>query len=159
MPRRIPLHSGLFATVDDEDFDWLTAIGHWRLFRNRPTAHAYAVTGRSVRMHRLILGAPIAAQVDHANGDGLDNRRSNLRLCSGTQNLGNQAKRTRATSSRFKGVARHSQSGRWQAYISVGGKRRHLGLFDSEADAARAYDSAAVVTFGAFARPNEGGVS
>ena len=96
--------------------------------------------GKSVveytRMHRHILDAPANMQVDHINGDRLDNRRSNLRLCTNTQNSWNK----RGKKGAFRGVAFHKQRGKWQASIRIGeGRRLHLGLFSTEEEAGEAY--------------------
>ncbi len=109
---------------------------------------------RTIRLHRLIAGAPPEVHVDHANGDILDNRRSNLRFCTRSQNSANAGKSGVARSSQYKGVCYVKRSGKWQAHIKVLGIRHFLGTFRSEVDAARAYDRAAVQHFGEFARPN-----
>jgi hypothetical protein len=103
-----------------------------------------------VRMHNLILGA---AGVDHRNGDGLDNQRHNLREADQGRNNQNARKRA-GTSSRYKGVHKDRRTGKWVAQITIGGRRRHLGVFTEETAAALAYDEAARELFGEFARPN-----
>jgi hypothetical protein len=94
--------------------------------------------------------------VDHWNRDTLDDRRSNLRICLRGQNNTNSRKRSRpaGTSSRFKGVSWRKQKGRWVAKIRKNDSHYFLGYFDSEEDAARAYDAAARRIFGEFARTN-----
>ena len=107
-------------------------------------------------MHRLIW--PTAPEIDHVDGDGLNNRRSNLREAVGTKNQQNKMKACVGVS-RFKGVCPH-RDGRWRANIRVPavgkgrGRQTHLGLFVDEEDAARAYDTAARKHFGEFARLN-----
>jgi hypothetical protein len=91
-------------------------------------------------------------EVDHINGDGLDNRKSNLRLATRAQN-GCNLRPQQGKSSRFKGVAWHV-CGKWRAHISPNRTQIALGLFDDEIDAALAYDMAALAQFGEFARPN-----
>ena len=104
-------------------------------------------------MHRVIMGNP-PFRVDHRNGDGLDNRRENLRRASNAENAWNQGKRP--GSSMYKGVRfRPSRPARpWYAGITVGNKNIALGTFLSEAEAGRAYNVAAVEFFGEFARLN-----
>jgi hypothetical protein len=102
-------------------------------------------------IHRLVL--PDAKQINHINGNGLDNRRENLRSVTSAENHRNSRKRTRATS-QFKGVHWLVQGKKWRAMIYVNGKQRHLGCFARETDAALAYDVAARKHFGEFARPN-----
>jgi hypothetical protein len=106
-----------------------------------------------VLMHRLILGALDGEQVDHKNGDGLDNRRENLRFCSRSQNCANKPKYV-GNASRFKGVIYHRQTGKWRAVVTVQYKAVSLGLHATEELAARAYDAGAKKHFGEFANLN-----
>lgn len=104
-------------------------------------------------MHRLITDAPAGLQVDHINGDKLDNRKENLRVCTQHENRMNLAKPKR-NSYKFKGVAFNTQYGKWSANISVNGRANYLGLYISEEDAAHAYDYYAKKYFGEFANLN-----
>ncbi len=105
-------------------------------------------------MHREILGlSDTSTKVDHWNGDGLDNRRFNLRSATAGQNLQNQQKQVGRTS-RFKGVAWRKDLGKWQAYIHFQRSRQHLGYFVDEEKAAMAYNEAATSLFSEFARLN-----
>ena len=114
------------------------------------------VNGKKIPLylHRYLLYAPDETQVDHINGDPRDNRQSNLRLCTQSQNLHNTAKCKRATSSRFKGVYLDKQSNRWRADIMVNRNRIHIGTFSDEEGAARAYASVACEHLGEFGAPN-----
>lgn len=100
-------------------------------------------------MHRLIMAPPRHLFVDHINNDPLDNRRANLRLCTLQQNAMNAP--GRGAVSGFKGVFLHRRSGRYYANITVDGRSHHLGSYVDPADAARAYDAAALAHFGEFA--------
>lgn len=100
-----------------------------------------------ISMHRLVMGHP-AVRVDHINHDGLDNRRANLRLATGSQNGGNQL--PKGGSSAYKGVSFHKAAGKWSAKF----RNHHIGLFASEVDAAKAYDTAALEYWGDFALVN-----
>jgi hypothetical protein len=153
--QKIPLYgrvaAGRVAVVDDEDYE-LVMRYRWHVIESeRSGAYAVARTGRGPRrgkyvyMHNLIMGA---IGVDHISHNGLDNRRSNLRLATGSENNGNRRMRRRG-SSQYKGVCR--DRGRWTVAIVRDGKVRQLGRFLSEADAARAYDAAAREVYGPFA--------
>jgi hypothetical protein len=154
--------AGRVALVDDKDYE-LVMLYRWSVIevkqsgdrRPIPYARAYvpAVGGQkrgSVTMHNLITGI---IGVDHANGNSLDNRRSNLRAATQGENTGNKRKRLSA-SSQYKGVSWHKRTGRWRATIGAAGQRRHLGAFVSEIDAACAYDVAAREAYGEFACVN-----
>ena len=161
--KQIPLSRGKYAIVNDEDYEWLSAL-NWYIVptganSDRPrAATGYIKGGTNTRqlMHRMILerhGEQLGSlDVDHINGNTLDNRRGNLRACTHTQNMQNKRKR-KATSSRYKGVSRR-ENGRWLANIRVDGTLLRLGLFDSEIDAAKTYDTAARQHFGEYARLN-----
>jgi hypothetical protein len=104
-------------------------------------------------MHRLIMDAPANMQVDHIDGDGLNNTRSNLRLCSNMQNCHNQGVAANNKSG-YRGVSWDARRGKWRAVIMVNGRLRSLGYHATPADAAIAYDSAARQLFGEYARLN-----
>lgn len=127
----------------------------WRAFQPKSRRQVYATTSwRSIRLHRLILGlTDDGLHGDHENGDGLDNRRPNLRPATRSQNAQNGAPH-RDGSSRFRGVFWSNRENRWQAAIFVNGKTRRLGSFRHEEVAARRYDRAAQECFGQFARLN-----
>jgi hypothetical protein len=154
--KEIPLTQSKTAIVDEADFERLNAF-KWFAHKDRNTWYAVRWSGRRpnrifIHMHRFILGVAAGVQVDHHNGDGLINVRSNLRIASNSQNQHNQRIR-RDNTSGYKGVHRR-KSGRWQAQLKGQGVYHYLGIFDSPADAARAYDNAARLHFGEFARLN-----
>lgn len=149
----------LVAYVDDEDYERVSAL-KWRLFYGNQQK-MYAANGDGTLMHRVIAGTPTGMQTDHRNGNGLDNRRSNLRIATHSQNLANQPSRLvrkgRPTQSKFKGVTHLEGRLRpWRATISVHRKQHFLGYHPNEVDAARAYDAAARLYFGEFAHTNFG---
>ena len=149
-------HPGLFAKVDDVDFDHLN---QWKWSAERRHKGFYAIRRNSkrgmVRMHREILGC--AEDIDHEDGDGLNNQRYNLRPCSDAQNQWNSGKRHRhGKTSQYKGVNWSERFKCWVAYISANGERKNLGCFDTEEAAALAYNLGALDRHGNFAKINEG---
>lgn len=155
--RRIPLTRGQFAIVDDADFDCLNQWS-WQAAEYLPGSfrakRGIWKNGRvgTIFMHRQILGFPQGKQIDHRNGDALDNQRSNLRVCDVSKNASNR--RLIATNNRsgFKGVSR--RDGCWRAQIQCNHRNYFLGSFASAVEAAKAHDRAAVEAFGEFARVN-----
>lgn len=157
--KKIKLNNGRVALVDDEDFDALTNI-KWVVTPKGGTAYARGyvrvrgVGVIAVLMHRYILDPPGKYVVDHINGDGLDNRRENLRACTHTENLQNMRKL--GGSSSYRGVHWDSRRERWVASIRVSGKKTSIGAFEDEVQAAKAYDEVCRKTRGQFARCNFG---
>lgn len=161
--KKIVLTQGKIALVDDADYDWLN---QWKWIASKParsrTYYVYhsVLIARAKRyttewMHRLILGLQMGdkQQCDHIDHNGLNNQRSNLRVCTKTQNMQSSRKRKRRTS-KYKGVCWHRHNRKWYSRICVKKKEIHLGFFDSEIDAAAAYNVAALKHFGDFALLN-----
>lgn len=149
----IPLTQGKVALIDVADWP-LVADFKWKAYHHPKSTiyYAQAKLQRSrVDMHRLLLGRPAGREIDHVNGDGLDNRRANLRICTTSQNQLNRGKSMRNTSG-FKGVSRHGCS--WRACVMVDGKKYELGCFSTAEQAAYAYDALARELHGEFARLN-----
>jgi len=150
----IPLTKGKFAKVDDEDFECLSQY-RWFYHHTGYAGRNIRIDGehRTITMHRVIVRTPPGMDTDHINGDKLDNRRENLRICSHTENVRNQPVRSNNTSG-YKGVSFYSRSRKWRANIYVGHMQRNLGYFVTPEEAAQAYDKAARILFGEFARLN-----
>lgn len=146
--KEILLTKGFKATVDSEDFDFLSKK-KW-FFSN---GYAKNKSRNSVYMHRLILSPKKEEYVDHINGDKLDNRRVNLRICTMSQNLANQ-KLSRANTSGYKGVSFHKILGYWTATLKVKGLNK-VKYFKNKEDAALGYNGLARRYFGDFAKHNE----
>jgi len=152
--RYIPLTRGKYAIVDAADYAWLSP--HKWFATGDESRGFYAARrdgNRVVLMHRAIMNAPEGAVVDHINHNSLNNRRGNLRLCTQKQNS-RSAGPNRRGSSRFKGVYFLKRTGKWLATIGYHGKTIHLGSFDDEIEAAKAYDRKARELFGEFAYLN-----
>jgi len=149
----IPLTQGKFAIVDAEDYNWLSRH-KWCAAKSRDTFYAHRGSkGRLISMHRAIMRAPKGLICDHRNHNGLDNRKSNLRLCTNAQNQYNKSPK-KDCSSRYKGVILRKDCKRWRAKIGLKRKRIHLGEFADEIKAALAYDDKATELFGEFAYLN-----
>jgi hypothetical protein len=158
MAKLIALHGkhgeGKFAIVDDEDFERLNKY-RWAAQHN--PFYAFRSVWRNGRsfgifMHREIMNAPDKVMIDHRNHDGLDNRKSNLRLCSSAQNQANRRKGN--GTSKYKGVHFNTRNSRWVAKLMYKQKEYYLGVFKDETKAAKAYDAKARELFGEFAKTN-----
>lgn len=154
----IPLTQGHHAIVDDEDFEEVNQH-KWCINKDRSRT-IYAARPIKIKMkwilcymHRQILKAKSGQYVDHRNHDGLDNRKSNIRICTNAQNNHNR-KPQPGYSSPYKGASWDRSTRKWRARIRVQGKELHLGLFVNELDAALVYDAAARKHFGEFAYTN-----
>jgi len=157
--REIPLTQGKVAIVDEADYErlnkwkWCAHLrrGHWYAKREGPRTDGHRTT---IHMHCEVLNPPPGIRPDHINGDGLDNRRGNLRLCSQHQNCYNRQKSKSIATSAFKGVYWEKARGKWKSQIRFNRIAIYLGYFTSEIQAALAYDEAAEKYFGEFAKTN-----
>lgn len=148
--RRIPLGNGLFATIDAADYDRLSKY-RWYASHHGPTTYARCrQKSKDTYMHRMIMRPRKGQIVDHIDGNGLNNRRCNLRICTSRQNQANRG--PCGGSSRFVGVFRNKD--KWQAGIGYRGKSYYIGLFDDEVEAAKARDRKAYELHGEFAYLN-----
>jgi len=146
-------NSTLTAIVDDSDAPIVLGI-KWGAMRGRKTFYAIAtIEGKPTLMHRLLLQVSGRGNhIDHKNGNGLDNRRDNIRECNATQNNINRAiyKNNKVG---IKGV-NQLRSGRFGARITIHNRLTHIGIFDTAEDAGRAYDKCALFHHGEFANLN-----
>jgi hypothetical protein len=153
--KRIPLSQGKYALVDDADYE---RLNQWKWCVSNEYGKLYAVCWQNdqhVRMHRFLLGLKKgnAVQVDHKDGNGLNNQRSNLRIATHKQNQWNKRKR-RDNTSGYKGVFWHEASKKWLVQIKANGKIQYIGCFKSKIEAARKYNEAAKKYHGKFASLN-----
>lgn len=155
--KEIPLTQGQIAIIDDEMFDRVSYF-KWHAYKHGNTYYAKTAIRLSngkqtiIKMHQLVLGFP-NSRIDHKNGNGCDNRVSNIREATNRQN-GMNRKKSKGTSSQYKGVYLNRRVNKWQAAIVVNGDNIYLGMFTNEVDAAIAYDNAAIYYFKEFANLN-----
>jgi len=152
--REIPLTKGTATIVDDCDYEelakhkWYNCVGYASRRQGTRKAHT------DYFMHREIMNPPIGMIVDHINGDRLDNRRENLRVCTHQQNHQNSIKKNTNSTSQYKGVSWYTHANKWRANITVAYKTIYIGVFYSEEEAALAYDRKARELFGEYACTN-----
>jgi len=151
----VPLsNSDRVALIDDSDEALVCAHRWWMIESRSPGRPSFYARGSVIgeRFHPLMHRLLAMGITDHVNGNGLDNRRANLRPATRSQNGANRRKVVKTASS-FKGVTRYAVT-RWRAYITKDQARIHLGVFESELSAASAYDCAARELFGEYAALN-----
>ena len=158
---RVPLVGkfvGMYALVDDQDawvlkFRWKGMKGKSGIIYARVSSGKDGLNNKY--LHRLILGLKKGdPDVDHIDGDGLNNQKYNLRLATNSQNNMNQKKPKGSYTSIYKGVRWHKGGKKWQASIRKDGKLMHIGCYISEVEAGKAYDKKARGMFGEYARLN-----
>lgn len=154
--KEIQLSQNKVALVDDEDFDTLNQF-KWsahKIGNNYYASRTIVVDGKHTLqyMHGAILNGK---GVDHRDMNGLNNQKNNLRFCTKSENGMNMRKRESATAtSIYKGVSFYKPYGKWKARLMINRKEIHLGYFDTEIEAAKAYNAKAVELFLEFANLN-----
>lgn len=154
MTQSIRLRNGVCAYLDDADYDRSTDF-HWHKTLNGYAAGSVVEQGvrKRVYLHRWLMNAQPGQLVDHIDGNKLNNRRSNLRLVTRSQNQANR-RRNRTSRSRYKGVTWHKRRRLWMARIQVRGRRITIGYYADPLHAAYEYDAFARNYFGEYARVN-----
>jgi hypothetical protein len=146
--KNIPLTQRKFAIVDDEDYEWLV---QWKWLY---TSGGYAARRtKKIYMHREIMHTPSGMYTDHINGNKLDNRKCNLRICTNTENTRNQ-KMHKNNNSGYKGISWSQRNKKWGVSVWEENKHNWLGYFSSPVEAAKVYDKKAAELFGEFAKLN-----
>lgn len=155
---KLILSKGKITIIDSIDYELLSKY-KWHI------CHDYAVTNRKaidanghlkrrlIYLHKFIINPPKGMEVDHINGNKLDNRRCNLRIATRSQNQINTKKISGCTS-KYRGVSWHKSAKKWRAQIQINGKKIPIGIFIDEIDAALAYNKKAIEYFGEFPRLN-----
>jgi len=167
MSKHISLTQGKVAIVDDDDYEWLS---QWKWYAYKGALSWYAArnvqrergTQRQIRitMHRQILGLKQddGKETDHINNKGVDNRRANIRICTHQQNSSNKKKRSwhkgTLPTSQYKGVCWSKSNQKWHSQLVINGKHAHLGFYNDEIEAAKAYNDEAIRRFDNFAQIN-----
>jgi len=158
MVREIPLTQGKIALVDGEDYERVNQY-KWQVAKRKNCWYAIHDFKKhmkdktdAVLMHRFILSSKKGEEIDHINNNGLDNRKSNLRKVSHSQNMMNQRK-THGTS-KYKGVSWITEKKKWDVRLQYNKKQIRMGYFIDEIEAAKCYDNLAKAIFGEYARLN-----
>jgi hypothetical protein len=161
MAKEIQLTQGKVAIVDNDDYERILSYGKWTYHKN-----GYAIIQKGfknefgswcvkvIRMHRIVLNAQDGQFVDHSNEDKLDNRKTNIRICTQIENKRNVGIR-KNNKSGFKGVFFWKDRNKFTSQIWFEKKKIHLGVFINPIDAARAYNDAALKYHGEFANINK----
>jgi hypothetical protein len=156
--KEIQLTRSMVALVDDDDFDriskheWYARIDRYTYYAVRETrsnGHKHTIL-----MHREILNTPFGLLTDHRDRNGLNNQKSNIRICTIAENNKNVNIR-KDSSCGIKGVTFKKREKKWSAQIGIGGKIKWLGYFNTPEDAALAYDNANIRLYGEFQSPNK----
>ena len=152
--KAIKLTQNKWAMVDREDYEEVNKH-RWHISGGANTNYtATRINRKKIRMHRLVMNPKKGECIDHVNGNGLDNRKENLRICSHMENNRAIPKTKNKTSSKYKGVTADKRYGRWIVQITHNYKKITLGGFNTEEEAGRVYDKLALKHHGEFASLN-----
>lgn len=145
-----------FFLIDSDDFKLVSVYTWSKGKRGYPIAHKSRKSedgNKTFTLHRYLYDFPIHCDIDHIDGNKMDNRRFNLRICSHQQNTFNQKLRKTNTSG-YYGVSKHKSANLYEAYIHYNGKKKYLGLYSTAEEAAVVRDNEAIRLFGEYAKLN-----
>ena len=153
---RVYFNDGSFFVIDTQD---LPAVSQFTWFlgkRGYPVAHASrksSTPNKTFPLHRYLMNPEDGYDIDHITGDKMDNRRSNLRVCTHQENMFNQTLKS-SNKTGFCGVSKNRRTGTYEAYLHINGSKKYLGMYSSAEEAARVRDEAAMLYYGEYARLN-----
>jgi hypothetical protein len=154
----ISLSRGKTTKIDKGSFDLVKGFSWYAISCNgkfyAARSDSFAGKKKTVLLHRQLMGFPDGLEVDHIDGNGLNNTMINLRKCTHEQNIQNQKPRSSPKTSQYQGVYFQKELNKWRAQIMKDGKITHLGCFENEQEAASAYDRSALVVYGNGAKLN-----
>jgi hypothetical protein len=156
MAKEIQLTQGIVTIVDDDDYQYLNQF-KWYLLKSHSNYYAIRTKrpeNKLIQLHRIVIKAKQGEIVDHINGNKLDNRKCNLRICTKSQNCQNR-KISKLNKSGFNGVSWNVNNRKWVAQIAFNNKKMHLGFFNDLTEAAKSFNAAALKYHGEFANLNK----
>ena len=156
MAKEIILTQGIVTIVDDDDYQYLNQF-KWYLLKSHSNYYAIRTKrpeNKLIQLHRIVIKAKQGEIVDHINGNKLDNRKCNLRICTKSQNCQNR-KISKLNKSGFNGVSWNVNNRKWVAQIAFNNKKMHLGFFNDPTEAAKSFNEAALKYHGEFANLNK----
>lgn len=150
--KKLKLTQNKYALVDDKDFKYLSQF-KWHIISKRYIARSYL--GKEILLHRDLLNPSKEFEIDHIDGNPLNNQRNNLRLANHAENIRNRTRVNKNNSSGITGVCWFKRDKKWRARLMINGKEIHLGLFSKKEDAIKKREQAAKQYFGEFAYINQ----
>lgn len=151
--KKIQLSQNKKSIIDDEDYERLNQW-KWSFHNGGYGVRTTWPDNKAVLLHRIVMNCPDNMEVDHINGNKLDNRKENLRVCTARENRLNR-KKSKNKTSKYKGVHWNKDNSKWRAKITVNDKSISLGCFITELEAAEAYNKSALTYFGKYAKLNK----
>ena len=152
--KQIKLTQGKYAIIDDSSFGLVSQYKwHFHITNGKMGYPRTMIAGKKIRLHTLLMKNPKGTYADHVNGNTLDNRRENLRICTPSESNANLSKRV-GCSSKYKGISFDKERDKWQVRVYFKKKKVFFKRVNTEIEAARLYDLIARKIFGKFAKTN-----